>query len=81
MDIRPEDAYCRGTVEGAINIPMQEVDNRRAVSYTHLDVYKRQIMCLENKMPMLVFGLNEPNSIVETMSGTFTCLLYTSRCV
>ena len=78
-----------------------------AVSYTHLDVYKRQIydsdpkvnkeakkyeeisiqeiidkklmavdltasiMCLENKMPMLVFGLNEENSIVETMTGTF----------
>lgn len=30
------------------------------------------IMCLENKMPMLVFGLNEKNSIVETMTGTFT---------
>lgn len=30
------------------------------------------ILCMENKMPMLVFGLNEPNSIVETMSGTFT---------
>lgn len=30
------------------------------------------IMCLENKMPMLVFGLNEENSIVNTMSGTFT---------
>ena len=30
------------------------------------------ILCLENKMPMLVFGLNEPNSIVETMRGTFT---------
>ena len=29
LDFRPEDAYCRGTVEGAINIPMQEVDNRR----------------------------------------------------
>ena len=29
------------------------------------------IMCLENKMPMLVFGLNEENSIVETMTGTF----------
>lgn len=29
LDIRPADAYCRGTVEGAINIPMQEVDNRR----------------------------------------------------
>ncbi len=24
------------------------------------------IMCLENKMPMLVFGLNEENSIVKT---------------
>ena len=30
------------------------------------------ILCMENKMPMLVFGLNEENSIVETMSGTFT---------
>ena len=30
------------------------------------------IMCLENKMPMLVFGLNEEKSIVETMKGTFT---------
>ena len=30
------------------------------------------IMCLENEMPMLVFGLNEENSIVETMKGTFT---------
>jgi len=30
------------------------------------------IMCLENKLPMFVFGLNEKNSIVETMTGTFT---------
>ena len=30
------------------------------------------IMCLENKMPMMVFGVNEENSIVETMTGTFT---------
>ncbi len=30
------------------------------------------ILCMENKMPMLVFGLNEDNSIVETMKGTFT---------
>ena len=29
------------------------------------------IMCMEQKMPMLVFGLNEENSIVETMSGNF----------
>ena len=30
------------------------------------------IMCMENKMPMLVFGLNEENSIIETMTGNFT---------
>ena len=30
------------------------------------------IMCMENKMPMLIFGLNEPNSIVNTMNGKFT---------
>ena len=30
------------------------------------------ILCLENKMPMLVFGLNEEKSIVNTMQGKFT---------
>ena len=30
------------------------------------------ILCMENRMPMLVFGLNEEESIVRTMSGSFT---------
>ncbi len=30
------------------------------------------IMCLENKMPLLVFGLNEENSIVNSVSGKFS---------
>ena len=29
------------------------------------------ILCMEQKMPMLVFGLNGENSIVNTVSGTF----------
>ena len=29
------------------------------------------IMCMENKMPMYVFGLNKENSIVKAMSGEF----------
>ena len=29
------------------------------------------IMCLENKMPMLIFGLNEENSIVNALTGKF----------
>ena len=30
------------------------------------------ILCMENKMPMFVFGLNEENSIVKAISGEFT---------
>lgn len=29
------------------------------------------IMCLENKMPLMIFGLNEENSIAEAMGGEF----------
>ena len=29
------------------------------------------IMCLENKMPLAVFGLNEENSIENLMKGEF----------
>ena len=29
------------------------------------------IMCLDNKMPLVIFGLNEENSIVNTMNGKF----------
>lgn len=30
------------------------------------------ILCMENRMPMYVFGLNEENSIVKAISGEFT---------
>ena len=29
------------------------------------------VMCMENQMPMYVFGLNEENSIVNAVNGTF----------
>ena len=44
----------------------EEISIQEAVDLT------ASILCMENKMPMLVFGLNEENSIAETMSGTFT---------
>ncbi|MFR8318339.1 MAG: UMP kinase [Catenibacillus sp.] len=48
-------------------ISIQEVVNRRlqVVDLTST------IMCMENKMPMIVFGLNEENSIVKTLGGEF----------
>lgn len=30
------------------------------------------VLCMENKMPMLIFGLNGENSIVNTLNGKFT---------
>ena len=47
-------------------ISIQEIIDKKL---TAVDL-TASIMCLENKM--LVFGLNEENSIVETMTGTFT---------
>ena len=46
-------------------VTMQEVLDQRlqAIDLT------ATIMCLENKMPLLVFGLNEENSIVRAVCG------------
>ncbi len=58
-------------------------DNPKAEKYDEIhiqDVIDKQlavmdltasIMCMENKMPMLVFGLNGKDSIIETVSGRF----------
>ena len=42
------------------------VDKRLAV----IDM-TASIMCMENHMPLAVFGLNEENSIVKAISGDF----------
>ena len=42
------------------------------VSYTHLDVYKRQLYC----RPIVIVSFRRPS--FQTFYG---CLLYTSRCV
>ena len=49
-------------------VPIQEViDKKLAV----VDL-TASIMCMENKMPMYVSGLNEENSIVNAISGKFS---------
>ncbi len=49
-------------------ITIQEVIDRRlgVVDMT------ASILCMENRMPMLVFGLNQENSIVDTVNGTLS---------
>ena len=49
-------------------IPIQQViDQKLGV----MDL-TASIMCMENKMSMMVFGLNEENSIVNTLKGKFS---------
>ena len=35
------------------------------------------VLCMENKMPLMVFGLNEENSIVKALSGKFSGTIVT----
>ncbi len=35
------------------------------------------VMCMENKMPLMVFGLEEENSIVNALSGKFNGTIVT----
>lgn len=49
-------------------ISIQEVIDRDL----HVVDMTASILCKENRMPMLVFGLNQENSIVNTVNGTLT---------
>ena len=55
----------------------------KPVSYTHLDVYKRQHMICMSSLDSLILLFDcciQKKDFYETGSGV-TCLLYTSRCV
>ena len=56
---------------------------RKAVSYTHLDVYKRQVMFRAFFVGTTQTKTLTLNSIVMVLSNVVFnyCLLYTSRCV
>ena len=68
----------------------EECKGRRAVSYTHLDVYKRQIV---SEIPYMVNKANLIETIADLVKDkkidgisdlrdeSDSCLLYTSRCV
>ena len=55
------------TVLRAVEISIQEVVDKKLAA---MDL-TASIMCLEQKMPMLVFGLEGENSIINTVHGKF----------
>ena len=61
--------------------PLSEIRNGEPVSYTHLDVYKRQVLMVL----FLIFGRKKPeNAMIYAKEGfvivalAWICLLYTS---
>ena len=82
--------YClKELVENAASMA-DELTARGAVSYTHLDVYKRQVyarsglsikhgLCMANGVG--VVDSDYRGELKVPMINLGTCLLYTSRCV
>ena len=53
---------------GTLDRPIEEVVAKKLAA---MDL-TASIMCMEQKMPMLVFGLDEKDSIVNTVHGKFS---------
>ena len=62
---------CRGSV--------LELENKKSVSYTHLDVYKRQVQ-RQHAGNLRDSALGDIG-IFQAVGKEHHCLLYTSRCV
>ena len=54
-------------------LPIQEVVDKKlgVIDMT------ASVMCMENRMPLMIFGLNEKNSIINAMTGKFNCTIVT----
>ena len=71
VEIEAEAILLAKAVDGAVKydeISIEEVVDKKLAA---MDL-TASIMCLEQKMPMLVFGLEEENSIVNAVHGKFT---------
>ena len=56
-----------------MTLPIQEVVDKKlgVIDMT------ASVMCMENRMPLMIFGLNEKNSIINAMTGKFNGTIVT----
>ena len=75
-----EAEYCN-RISMMVDGKIEALDTPQPVSYTHLDVYKRQTLDIYNHIiSSSYFGIR----FIATVCAAFMvngCLLYTSRCV
>lgn len=81
IEMEAESIYLAKAIDGVYDSDPKI--NPSAVKYSEVSIQEvidrklavvdltASIMCMENKMPMFVFGLNEENSIVKAMTGDF----------
>ena len=81
IEMEAEGIYLAKAIDGVYDSDPKI--NPSAVKYSEVSIQEvidrklavvdltESIMCMENKMPMFVFGLNEENSIVKAMTGDF----------
>ncbi len=81
VEMEAEGIYLAKSIDGVYDSDPKL--NPAAVKYDELSIQEMidrklavvdltaSILCMENKMPMYVFGLNEENGIVKAMTGSF----------
>lgn len=82
IEIEAEGIYLAKAIDGVYDSDPKSNPNAKKYDEVTIDevIEKKlavvdltaSIMCMENKMPMFVFGLNEDNSIVKSVNGDFT---------
>ena len=77
LRIIPEEHF----ILGAAAHHQQVSHGHAAVSYTHLDVYKRQLEMHETHKGKVGIVSKVEVATRDDLSTAYTCLLYTSRCV
>ena len=81
VEIEAEGIYLAKAIDGVYDSdPKINPEAKKYVEVSIQDVIDKKlavvdftasIMCMENKMPMYVFGLNEENSILKSLNGDF----------
>ena len=71
------------SIRGGREVAVKFMDSLSPVSYTHLDVYKRQsLSSVPFARKMMIHPYSRMSELVQNgIMSSSICLLYTSRCV
>ena len=87
IEIEADIISAAKAIDGLYDSDLKKNPNAKKYDQIHIDDVVAQklaamdlaatILCMENKMPMLIFGLNEDNSIINAVDGNNTGTIIT----